>query len=304
MKLSEIKEQLLCYTDEDRVMEYEPMDLHTSFRCGGAADLYVAPGSLGELMNVLDLVRSKEIPHMVLGNGSNVLFTDGGYHGVVIRVGEGLDRVRIEGQTIFAEPGVSLSKLSKMAAAEGLTGLEFACGIPGSLGGAVFMNAGAYDHEMKEVLLSVASINRLGMMKDRKAEDCGLGYRRSIYMDNGEVILGVKLFLKPGLRSEIEERMRDYTQRRNSKQPVHLPSAGSFFKRPEGHFAGKLIEDAGLKGLQVGGAQVSPMHAGFVVNNGGATASDVIDLMHIVQETVADKFGVFLEPEVRIVGEP
>ena len=285
MNISEIKNLLLNYTDEDRVFEYEPMDLHTSFRCGGAADLYVTPGSLGELMNVLDLVRSQGVPFLVLGNGSNVLFKDGGYHGVVVHIGEGLDRVRIEGQT------------------EGLSGLEFACGIPGSLGGAVFMNAGAYGGEMKDVLLSVASVNHLGMMKDRKAEDCGLGYRKSIFMENGETILGVKLFLKPGLRSEIEETMRDYNQRRNSKQPVHLPSAGSFFKRPEGYFAGKLIEDAGLKGLQVGGAQVSPMHAGFLVNNGGATAGDVIDLMRVVQETVADRFGVYLEPEVRIVGE-
>ncbi len=303
MNITEIKEQLLLYTDEDRVLEYEPMDLHTSFRCGGAADLFVAPGSLGELMNVLDLVRTQNIPYLVLGNGSNVLFTDRGYHGVVIRVGEGMDRVRIEGQTVFAEPGVSLAKLSRMAAQEGLSGLEFACGIPGSLGGAVFMNAGAYGGEMKDVLLSVSSINAMGMMKDRRAEDCRLSYRHSIYMEQDEVILGVKLFLKPGLRSEIEEAMRDYTLRRNSKQPVTLPSAGSFFKRPEGHFAGKLIEDAGLKGLRIGGAQVSPMHAGFLVNVGGATAQDVIDLMRVVQETVLDQFGVMLEPEVRIVGE-
>ena len=303
MNIQEIKEQLFYYTDEDRVAEYEPMDLHTSFRCGGAADLFVTPGSLGELMNVLDLVRTKNIPYLVLGNGSNVLFKDGGYHGVVIRIGEGMDRVRIEGQTVFAEPGVSLAKLAKMAAEEGLSGLEFACGIPGSLGGAVFMNAGAYDHELKEVLLSVSSINHLGMMKDRKAEGCGLGYRHSIFMENGEVILGVKLFLKPDSRMDISDRMKEYTLRRNSKQPVHLPSAGSFFKRPEGHFAGKLIEDAGLKGLQIGGAQVSPMHAGFIVNNGGATATDVLDLMRVVQETVLDKSGVMLEPEVRIVGE-
>ena len=303
MNIQEIKEQLFYYTDEDRVAEYEPMDLHTSFRCGGAADLFVTPGSLGELMNVLDLVRTKNIPYLVLGNGSNVLFKDGGYHGVVIRIGEGMDRVRIEGQTVFAEPGVSLAKLAKMAAEEGLSGLEFACGIPGSLGGAVFMNAGAYDHELKEVLLSVSSINHLGMMKDRKAEDCGLGYRHSIFMENGEVILGVKLFLKPDSRMDISDRMKEYTLRRNSKQPVHLPSAGSFFKRPEGHFAGKLIEDAGLKGLQIGGAQGSPMHAGFIVNNGGATATDVLDLMRVVQETVLDKSGVMLEPEVRIVGE-
>ena len=303
MNLSEIKEQLYLYTDEDRVTEYEPMDLHTSFRCGGAADLYVVPGTLGELMNVTDLVRRLKVPYLILGNGSNILFTDGGFHGVVIRVGEGLDRVRIEGQTVFVEPGVSLAKLAKMAAAEGLTGLEFACGIPGSLGGAVFMNAGAYGHEIKDVLLSVSSINSLGMMKDRRPEDCRFGYRHSIYMDTDEVILGVKLFLQQGLKQDIEDAMKDYTQQRNSKQPVNLPSAGSFFKRPEGHFAGRLIEDAGLKGLQIGGAQVSPMHAGFIVNTGNATATDVIDLMHVVQETVMDKFGVFLEPEVRIVGE-
>ncbi len=303
MTIEQIREELLNYIDEDRVMTYEPMDLHTSFRCGGAADLYVVPGTLGQLMNALDLLRRLEVPFLVLGNGSNVLFTDGGYRGAVVRIGEGLDRVRIEGQTVFAEPGASLARLSRMAAAEGLSGLEFACGIPGSLGGAVFMNAGAYGGELKDVLLSVSSINALGMMKDRKAEDCGLGYRRSIYMNNGEIILGVKLLLKPGIRSDIEETMRDYTARRNTKQPVDKPSAGSFFKRPEGHFAGKLIEDAGLKGLQIGGAQVSPLHAGFLVNTGSATATDVIDLMKVVQETVADKFGVYLEPEVRIVGE-
>jgi UDP-N-acetylmuramate dehydrogenase len=224
MNIAEIKDQLLNYIDEDRVSEYEPMDLHTSFRCGGAADLYVVPGTLGQLMNALDLLRRLDVPFLVLGNGSNVLFTDGGYHGVVVRIGEGLDRVRIEGQTVFAEPGVSLAKLSRMAAAEGLSGLEFACGIPGSLGGAVFMNAGAYGSELKDVLLSVSSINAMGMMKDRKAADCGLGYRRSIYMENGETILGVKLLLKPGLRSEIEAAMRDYTARRNEKQPVSQPS--------------------------------------------------------------------------------
>ena len=303
MNLSQIRKLLQQYTDEDRILEHEPMDLHTSFRCGGAADLFVVPGSLGELMNVLDALRREGITHLVLGNGSNVLFTDGGYRGVVVRIAEGLDRVRIEGQTVFAEPGVSLAKLSKLAAAEGLSGLEFACGIPGSLGGAVFMNAGAYGSEMKDVLLSVASIDRSGYMHDRKKDDCALGYRKSIFMENGETILGVKLLLKPGLRSEIEETMREYNRKRNSNQPVHLPSAGSFFKRPEGHFAGRLIEDAGLKGLQIGGAQVSPQHAGFLVNLGNATASDVIDLMRVVQETVFDRFGVMLEPEVRIIGE-
>lgn len=303
MNLSDIKDRLLLYTDEDRVFEHEPMDMHTTFRCGGAADIYVVPDGLGQFMNVLDAVRSTGVPYMVMGNGSNLLFTDAGYRGVVIRIAEGFDRVRIERDHIFAEPGVSLSLLSRMAMKEGLSGLEFACGIPGSLGGAVFMNAGAYGCEMKDVVKSVSSINPMGMAEDRKACDCGFEYRRSIYQENGGIIIGVKLLLKPGLSGQIEEAMKAYTAKRNASQPVNVPSAGSFFKRPEGHFAGKLVEDAGLKGFRIGGAQVSPLHAGFVVNAGGATASDVIDLMNVVRETVAYKFGVFLEPEVKIVGE-
>lgn len=303
MNIQEIKNKLHYYVDEDRVMEYEPMDLHTSFRCGGPADLFVSPENLAQFMSVIDTLKAEKVPYMVLGNGSNVLFTEKGYRGVVVKIGEGMDRVRFEGDIVFAEPGVSLAALAKMAAKEGRSGLEFACGIPGTLGGAVFMNAGAYGGEMKDVILSVSSINPYGIMKDRPCEACEFGYRHSVFMDKNEVILGVKLKLEEELRRRIEEKMKDFTARRNEKQPVNLPSAGSFFKRPEGYFAGKLVEDAGLKGLQVGGAQVSPLHAGFIVNTGNATADDVIDLMHVIQETVMDKFGVKLEPEVRIVGE-
>lgn len=303
MDIQNIKRKLNYYVDEDRIFEYEPMDLHTSFRCGGCADLYIEPENLAQFMSVIDALKAEKYPFMVLGKGSNLLFTDKGYRGAVVKIGEGMDRVRFEGDIVFAEPGVSLAALAKMAAKEGRSGLEFACGIPGSLGGAVYMNAGAYGGEMKDVVLSVSSINPYGIMKDRPVTACEFGYRKSVFMEKGEIILGVKLKLEEEVRRRIEDKMKEYTAARNEKQPVNLPSAGSFFKRPEGNFAGKLVEDAGLKGLQVGGAQVSPLHAGFIVNTGNATAGDVIDLMKVVQETVMDKFGVMLEPEVRIVGE-
>ena len=203
---------------------------------------------------------------------------------------------------IFAEPGVKLSQLAKIAAEHSLTGLEFACGIPGSLGGAVYMNAGAYGGEMKDVIIGTSALKRNGRMCDRRDEKLIFGYRSSVFQESNEILIGVKLLLKPGDSEQIRRTMSDLNAKRNQKQPVSLPSAGSFFKRPAGHFAGQLIEEAGLKGLQVGGARVSPMHAGFIVNEGGATAQDILDLMKIVQETVLETSGVALEPEVRIIG--
>lgn len=303
MNIEEIKRKLLPYIDEDRVLEHEPMDIHTSFRCGGSADLYVVPANLSELFSVRELLLKEGLPHIIMGNGSNLLFLDGGYRGVVVKLGEGIDRVRFEGNIVFAEPGVGLAALSRQAMKEGRSGLEFACGIPGSLGGAVYMNAGAYGGSISDLVVSVASLNSYGIMQDRKAEDCEFGYRNSIFVKNEEMIVGVKLQLGEDIPSRIEERMVELTERRNAKQPVNMPSAGSFFKRPEGDFAGRLIEEAGLKGLRVGGAMVSPLHAGFIVNAGGATARDVIDLMTIVRETVAERSGIVLEPEVQIVGE-
>lgn len=303
MNIEEIKRELLLYIDEDRVFEYEPMDIHTSFRCGGSADLYVVPGNLAELFSVRELLLKEKLPHIIMGNGSNLLFLDGGYRGVVVKLGEGIDRVRFEGNMVFAEPGVGLAALSRQAMKEGRSGLEFACGIPGSLGGAVYMNAGAYGGSISDLVISVASLDSYGIMRDRRDADCEFGYRQSIFTKNGEMIVGVKLQLGEDLPSRIEERMRELTEKRNAKQPVNMPSAGSFFKRPEGDFAGRLIEEAGLKGLRVGGAMVSPLHAGFIVNTGGATARDVVDLMTIVRETVAERSGIVLEPEVQIVGE-
>ncbi|NMA93364.1 MAG: UDP-N-acetylmuramate dehydrogenase [Clostridiales bacterium] len=303
MNIEEIKRKLLPYIDEDRVLEHEPMDIHTSFRCGGSADLYVVPANIAELFSVRELLLKEGMPHIIMGNGSNLLFLDGGYRGVVVKLGEGIDRVRFEGNIVFAEPGVGLAALSRQAMKEGRSGLEFACGIPGSLGGAVYMNAGAYGGSISDLVVSVASLNSYGIMQDRKAEDCEFGYRNSIFAKNEEMIVGIKLQLGEDLPARIEERMVELTERRNAKQPVNMPSAGSFFKRPEGDFAGRLIEEAGLKGLRVGGAMVSPLHAGFIVNAGGATTRDVIDLMTIVRETVAERSGIVLEPEVQIVGE-
>ena len=297
-----ILKRLAADIDPAHLIENCSMSKYTTFRAGGNAALLIQPNCMVELFSAVNILGREKVPYMIMGNGSNLLFKDEGYDGVVIRIGEGMDRVRVEGNVIFAEPGIKLSQLAKVAAANSLTGLEFACGIPGSLGGAVYMNAGAYGGEMKDVVLSTSSLRRNSMVKDRGKDQLEFGYRTSVFQKSNEILIGVKLLLKPGHPYLIQETMQELNAKRNEKQPVNLPSAGSFFKRPEGHFAGQLIEEAGLKGLQVGGARVSPMHAGFIVNEGGATARDILDLMKIVQETVREKSGVTLEPEVRIIG--
>lgn len=299
LSIKDVYDRLSGELAENSLRLNEPMKEHTSFRAGGNAALFAEPESLAELFSVLELVHEQQVPHTVMGNGSNLLFRDEGYEGVVVSM-RGISRVRVEGNIIFAEPGVLLSQVAKEAMEHSLTGMEFASGIPGTLGGAVFMNAGAYGGEMKDIVLSTASLLPNGVMKDRRVEDMELGYRSSVFQKTGETLIGVKLCLKPGDQEEIKERMRALTARRNEKQPVNLPSAGSFFKRPEGYFAGQLIEESGLKGLQIGGARVSPLHAGFIVNEGNATATDILDLMTVIQNTVKDKFGVELHPEVQI----
>ena len=302
MAFRELYNNLLTTIEKNHMRLDCPMKEYTSFRAGGNAALLIEPGDMAELFSAAEACRKEHLPMLVMGNGSNLLFRDEGYEGVVVRMGAGIGRIHAEGNVIFAEAGALLSAVAKEAARHSLSGLEFASGIPGSLGGAVFMNAGAYGGEMKDVLLSTMALSENGMMKDRKTADMKLGYRSSIFQETGEIIIGVKLLLTPGRQSEIQEKMRELTAKRNEKQPVSLPSAGSFFKRPEGHFAGKLIEDCGLKGLSLGGARVSPLHAGFIVNEGDATAKDILELMRVIQETVYDKTGVRLEPEVRIVG--
>ncbi len=300
--ISDLSAALRPLCAEGGLIENCSMADQTSFKCGGRAAIFAVPSSEEALAAMIGILEKEGFPYMFMGNGSNLLFADSGYEGAVIKASEGLGSLKIDGCEISAGAGVSLVRLARQAAASSLTGLEFASGIPGSLGGAVFMNAGAYGGEMKQVLVSVRSMDRQGRVIERRAEELDLSYRHSVFSGNGEFILSAVIRLEKGDKGAIEARMRELAAQRSAKQPLSLPSAGSFFKRPEGYFAGKLIEDCGLKGLQLGGAQISPLHAGFMVNAEGATATDVIDLMKVVQETVMDRFGVLLEPEVRIIG--
>ena len=257
-----------------------------------------------ELLDVLKELSEKKDEYIMLGNGSNTLFKDSGYHGTVVKLGESFDEVRVHENKVLAGGGALLSVVARAALNAGLTGFEFASGIPGSTGGAIFMNAGAYGGEMKDIVDNVTLAKRDGSgLVTVKGSDMDFSYRHSILEETGDIVVAVAFSLSKGDKQDIQATMAELTQKRNEKQPVQYPSAGSFFKRPEGHFAGKLIQDAGLKGVTVGGAQVSQLHSGFVINVGGATASDIIDLMHLVQNTVYDRFGVMLEPEVRIIGD-
>ncbi|MGN8763744.1 UDP-N-acetylmuramate dehydrogenase [Hornefia butyriciproducens] len=277
---------------------------YTTFRAGGRAAEMVICDTAEELSETVLLLKREGKPCIMLGNGSNTLFTDRGYKGTVIRLGRDFRAVAVHGVSVVCGADVSVAAAAKAALAANLTGFEFASGIPGSIGGALFMDAGAYGGEMKDVVTE-AQILRIGtgQVETVAAAEMELSYRHSIFQTSGDIILSVTLKLKPGDHDAIAAEMNELTRRRNAKQPVQYPSAGSFFKRPEGYFAGKLIQDAGLKGLSVGGAQVSEQHSGFIINKGNATADDIIRLMHLVQNTVKDKFGVVLEPEVRIIGD-
>lgn len=286
-----------------KITENANMAEYVSFKAGGHAALLLEPEDFNELYDAVDKCSQSGMPFMIMGNGSNLLFTDNGYQGAVIKIGQAVGDIEVKDNVLDAGAGALLSVLANRAADQGLSGMEFACGIPGSLGGAIFMNGGAYEGEMSQIVKSVTCIDADGNISVFRNQDCEFGYRHSAFQDNGQIILKAKLELHPEAPEKIRARMAEFTKRRIEKQPLAYPSAGSFFKRPEGHFAGKLIEDAGLKGLTVGGAQVSELHAGFIINTGNATAQDIIDLMKVVQETVMDKFGVMLQPEVRIIGE-
>lgn len=280
-----------------------PMREHTTFKIGGAADCLIFPGSADELAKIFRLIKKYSVPYIMLGNGSNVLVRDKGIRGAVIKFGAPLAFIRAEGTRITAGAGASLKDVAEFAAKNSLCGAEFAVGIPGSVGGAVFMNAGAYDGEMKNIVAVVRSVTPDGTLCERNGDELMLGYRTSAFQQNGEAVCEVELQLAEGDAKKIRELMNDYTLRRETKQPLKLPSAGSTFKRPKGYFAGTLIDQAGLKGLKIGGAQVSTKHAGFVVNTGNATAGDVLALISEVQKRVYEKHGVKLYPEVRIIGE-
>ena len=300
--MDKIIEQLKEILEPDQIIENADMSRHTSFKAGGCADLLVCPSDAEQLQKVLQILV--DTPHMVLGNGSNVLVRDGGFRGVIVKIGDGFSEIRREGNKLICGAGTLMSSVAKRAASEGLSGFEFASGIPGSIGGAVFMNAGAYGGETKDILEEAHVIAADGSKAfTMTAEELQMGYRHTVLHETGDVVTEVVLKLEEGDEAAIREEMSELTKKRNEKQPVQYPSAGSFFKRPEGYFAGKLIQDAGCKGLSVGGAEVSTLHSGFIINKGGATATDITQLKELVQARVLDKFGVMLEPEVRIIGE-
>ena len=298
---------MLCEECKEINIIKEPdMGQYTSFKAGGRAALLVMPENQEELRRVLEYLSGEELPFMILGNGSNLLVRDGGYEGAMIKLGDGFRKIETNQETglLTAGANVSMSQVARAAIDAGLAGFEPLSGIPGTLGGALFMNAGAYDGEMSFVVREALVMDRNGGdPRIVPKEEMALSYRRSAFQESGDVILQVTLQLTPGDSKEIEDRVMEFTRKRNEKQPMNYPSAGSFFKRPEGYFAGKLITDAGLKGLKLGGAQVSSLHAGFLINTGDATAQDILLLMKMVQRTVADRFGVELEPEVRIIGK-
>lgn len=291
--------------DKDICLDAE-MSRYTSFKVGGKADYMLTVHDNNQLARLLQLLDSEGMPHMLIGKGTNIIVRDGGYRGAFVRLGEEFELIQTDEDKAMmrVRPMISLPALARAAAAFEFTGFEFASGIPGSVGGGIFMNAGAYGGEIKDVLISAEVMSADGMqIRTFSNEEMDLSYRHSRIKDEGGVVLSAIFQFDHGDKEEIDSKMRELNQKRNSKQPLTYPSAGSFFKRPPGYFAGKLIEDSGLKGLSVGGAQISELHAGFMINTGGATAGDIEKLMHIVQATVFDKFGVKLEPEPIIVGQ-
>lgn len=286
-----------------RLLVNEPLSKHTTFKIGGPADYLVFPSSADEIAGVTIIAKQYDIPVFILGNGSNMLVLDKGIKGLVLKFGSDMSYIRHSENTLMVGAGAILADVSIYAAQHGLGGMEFAIGIPGSIGGAVFMNAGAYTGEMCQVVCAAIGVCANGSVKRFEESEIAFGYRHSAFQNNGCIICEVELKLKWQEKTAIEQKMNEYQLKRESKQPLEMPSAGSTFKRPPGHFAGTLIEEAGLKGLTVGGAQVSMKHAGFVVNVGGATAQDVLMLIKEVQRRVYEHSGVMLQPEVRIVGE-
>ena len=300
---SEIIKKFCDLLGEERVFTGEAMSRHTTFKIGGPADYFLMPDKDTDVGRIVKICKESAIPYFILGNGSNLLVGDGGYRGAVIQIYKNMSAVTVEGTEITVQAGALLSSVAAAAKNAALTGFEFAGGIQGTMGGAVVMNAGAYGGEMKDVLTEVTVMDEEGEIVTLPADKLELGYRTSIIKTAGYIVLEAKLQLKEGNPEVIRETMKDLTIRRTTKQPLEYPSAGSTFKRPEGYFAGKLIMDSGLAGYQVGGAQVSEKHCGFVINAGGATARDVRTLMDNVRDIVYKKYGVTLEPEVKFLGD-
>lgn len=294
-------EKLNQIVGNEHVLVDEPMKKHITFRVGGPADYYVSPTEVSQIAEVMQLCKEEQVPYFVLGNGSNLLVSDQGYRGVVIQIYKNMNQIHIDGCRIKAQAGILLSQIAKKALEAGLTGFEFASGIPGTLGGAAVMNAGAYGGEMKDVLVSCEHIDKNGIKSRFSGDELNLSYRHSVYSDSSYLITSLTLKLNKGNKDEIKAKMDELMGKRIDKQPLDYPSAGSTFKRPEGYFAGALIEQCGLKGYQLGGARVSEKHAGFVINADNATSKDVLDLINHCQKTVYDETGVTLETEVKII---
>ena len=299
----DLYKELCKAVGEENVLKDEPMNRHTTFRVGGPADFFVLPSVIEEIRVVRELCRRWDIPCYITGNGSNLLVGDKGYRGVIIQIGKRMNAVRAEGERIFVQAGALLSKTAAAACEASLTGMEFASGIPGTVGGALRMNAGAYGGEMKQIVESAEVLTAEGDVLDLSAEELKMGYRTSVISKNDYVALSAVLKLDRGEQKVIRARMEELKEKRVEKQPLEYGSAGSAFKRPKGYFAGKLIQDAGLRGYRVGNAQVSEKHCGFVINRGGATAAEIVQLMTDVEDRVEEMFGVRLEPEVKRIGE-
>ncbi|MEG2667361.1 MAG: UDP-N-acetylmuramate dehydrogenase [Lachnospiraceae bacterium] len=295
--------QLANFMKKEQILLDEPMSKHTTFRVGGPADYFIIPKSIKELQKAVTLSKQYKIPYYIIGNGSNILVSDDGYRGVIIQIYKELDYIEVVGETIYAQAGVLLSKIANEAFIHELTGVEFAAGIPGTLGGACMMNAGAYGGEMKDVLQDITVLDENGNVRILQKDELALGYRTSVVAKRGYIVLGATLVLEKGVSEMIRSRMEELRAKRIAKQPLEYPSAGSTFKRPKGHYAGQLIQEAGLCGFQVGGAQVSEKHCGFIINKDQATATDVLQLMNEVVERVRKHSGVTIEPEVKRLGE-
>lgn len=289
---------------ESRILENESMAKHISFRVGGCADYYVNCTDRKELSRLLSFLTEEGVPHMLIGNGSNLLFRDSGYRGVIIHLEGEFQDCEVQGDTVIAGSGKLLSSVSSLAAKSGLAGMEFASGIPGSIGGAIYMNAGAYGGEMKDIVTRVWLMSPDGKEETvRTGAEMEFTYRNSCLQRTGEIVTKVELKLQPEDAEAIQARIAELTEKRVQKQPVNFPSAGSTFKRPAEGYAAALIQESGLKGVSVGGAEVSEKHSGFIINKGGATATDVLQLMELVEKKVYEDSGIHLEPEVRIIGE-
>ena len=299
----EIVTQFQEIAGTEQVLIQEPMKNHTTFRIGGPAACFVRPQDAGQVERILHICRENEVPWFILGNGSNLLVSDRGFDGVIIQIYRNMSRIQVSGHHMTVQAGALLSAVAKQALREGLSGLEFASGIPGTVGGAVVMNAGAYGGEMKDVVESVTVLDEEGAVRKLAREELQMGYRTSLVKKKGYTVLEAVLKLNDGDPAAISARMEELKEQRVSKQPLEYPSAGSTFKRPEGYFAGKLIMDSGLRGFRVGGAQISEKHCGFVINAGGATAADVDALIRHISEKVKEHAGVTLEPEVKRLGE-